>query len=131
MFNQGSAFVYGDERSEEGRMDNDNIIKRDIQEAGSESGVSGSSEGREVARCVHGAEIESHKKWPDGLGFACPICTCSCCKSLFTYIDQCSFTSDIKGKDKTWSRIWTPNTLCGECGGKYVEKGESPWVPMR
>ena len=36
--------------SEERRMDNDDIIKRDIQEAGSASGVSGSSEGREIEK---------------------------------------------------------------------------------
>jgi len=78
--------------------------------------------------CVHGAEVESHKKWPEGLAFACPIGTCSCCRSKFTYIDQASYSYDEEtGEEEEWSLIWTPEDKCGKCGGKYVETGKSPW----
>jgi len=64
-------------------------------------------------KCVHGADLERHKK-PHALGgiWDGPQGICICCKSWFGY-----FVSFYPGVQKEY---WAPKGMCEKCGGHQV-----------
>ncbi len=64
--------------------------------------------------CEHGKQAGSVPNWQGGWNG--PSSRCSCCLSIFGYID--SFSA---GSDSGHSRSWQPKDKCEQCGGKYVE----------
>lgn len=72
--------------------------------------------------CEHGAGRERHKSYGDVV-FACPLGTCSCCGTIFPFIDS-EFITWKDGIEIVDATKWEPEDRCGPCGGEYVQKHE-------
>lgn len=85
----------------------------------------------EQAKCEHGAELNRHLKYPEGIAFACPLETCSCCGTIFPYIDSELWSVEKDGKEKTEINRWEPADCCELCGGRYVHEVriDEPEIP--
>jgi hypothetical protein len=69
---------------------------------------------QETRVCQHGVPLRSFPNWSGG--WMGGVSECSCCFSVFGYIDSGSFGA-TGGKSSSWQ----PRNLCAMCGGKYVE----------
>lgn len=66
--------------------------------------------------CPHGARLGSVGV-PLG-GWNGPVGKCSCCFSVFVYIDQGGWST----QGPLPGRHWHPKDKCGSCGGSYHER---------
>ena len=66
--------------------------------------------------CPHGARLGG-SNLPNGIPWNGPVGRCSCCFSVFGYIESGSFSAD-RGSH---GRYWYPKDKCGSCGGSYHE----------
>lgn len=64
--------------------------------------------------CPHGVAFRN-MQLPEG-AWAGGVSECVCCYGTFGYID-----SAMWGPNRTKTHTWTPKTLCGTCGGRYVD----------
>jgi hypothetical protein len=70
----------------------------------------------QMTKCRHGVESVRDTSGSD-IALASQMSTCTCCGSMFPYIDE-----DMDAQYEELDRVWEPRDRCEKCGGHYVRR---------